>query len=74
MGSQINLSELRPLAGTTKTRAVVGAILAAGVAAAALASVCAARTDQAVSAPGEVVAPASKGERSGSLAVYPLVY
>jgi hypothetical protein len=60
-----------------RTRALVGAIVAAGLATAAVANVWAARPDEAVSAAndaGETVVPAARLERGGSLAVYPPVY
>ena len=60
-----------------RTRVLVGAIVAAGLVTAALANVCTARPDEAVSAASdaaETVVPPARVERSGSLAVYPLLY
>ena len=69
-------SERSAVARSMKTRAGVGAVLVAALVAAALANVCAARTGDAGIADSDTVgsiAPAPI-ERSGSLAVYPLLY
>jgi hypothetical protein len=60
-----------------RTRVLVGAIVAAGLVIVALANICAARPDGAVSAPSdaaETVVPGARVERSGSLAVHPPLY
>jgi hypothetical protein len=59
---------------STRAPAVLGAVLAAGFIAAAVATVCVARTEHAASDTVEAPAPAAQVERGGSLAVYPLLY
>ena len=64
-------------AKSTTTGALFGAIFAAALAAGAFVNVCSARTDGTAGADGdamESLPPAATIERSGSLAVYPLLY
>jgi hypothetical protein len=60
-----------------RTSLLAGAIVAAGLATAAVADVWAARPDAAIGAVGDTAetgVPTVRVERSGSLMVYPLVY
>jgi hypothetical protein len=75
MSNPIPLNERITIASSSKKRAVIGGFLAAGLAAAAFANVCSARTDGTASAGSDAVEPsAATSERSGGLAVYPLLY
>ena len=77
MSNPILLNERITIVSSSKKRALIGGFLAAGLAAAAFANVCSARTDgtaRAGSGAVESLPSAATSERSGSLAVYPLLY
>jgi hypothetical protein len=77
MSNVIPLNERTMIVRSSKKRAMMGAFLAAALAAAAFANVCSARTDGTASAGSDAVESlpsAATSERGGGLAVYPLLY